>query len=154
MNKARLRVLQAQDEAVEGMVEEARQRLSQIASSPEYIDIMTSLMLQSFFRFFESSSQLEVNVRVRQSDLPVAREALTKAEAAFQTETGQALTAILDANRFLEESTYGGLVASTMNGRVELSNTLASRLDLVVEAMLPVVRTELFGPSETRRFFD
>lgn len=159
INKARLKVLQAQDGAIEEIMEEARKRLASVPSASNYVSILSALMVQSFYRFMDSGEttegQLSISVQVRKEDLVVAQRALEQAQSAFRQSTGKSLkSATIDETNWLHESSLGGIIASSMNGRIVLENTLASRLGLAAEALLPVVRTELFGASETRRFFD
>jgi V-type H+-transporting ATPase subunit E len=159
INKARLKVLQAQDGAIEEIMDEARARLASVPSATDYVSILSALMLQSFYRFMDGGESAEgllsISVRVRQGDLAVAQRALEQAQSAFRQSTGKSLrSATIDEANWLQESSLGGIIASSMNGRIVLENTLASRLGLVGDALLPVLRTELFGASETRRFFD
>lgn len=156
MNKSRLRVLQAQDQAIDGILEEAKQRLTAIPSSNDYQQFMSALILQAFYRFMDGTNteQLSVVLQVRQADLSLAKAALDQALEQFKVATGSALkSAKIDEAHFLDESVLGGIVATAMNGRIRLENTLATRLTLATEALLPVVRSELFGASEIRKFY-
>lgn len=38
--------------------------------------------------------------------------------------------------------------------RLQVPNTLESRLDLIAEQLVPEIRTALFGPNENRKFTD
>lgn len=157
INKSRLKVLQAQDSSIEEIMEEAKRRLSSIPTSSSYTSTLSALMLQSFFRFMDGSEldNLSISVRVRKEDLAMAQKALEQAQTEFRQSTGRSLkSASIDESNWLHESSLGGIVASSMNGRIILENTLASRLELAAEALLPVIRSELFGASETRKFFD
>ena len=48
----------------------------------------------------------------------------------------------------------GGAVLSAHNGRIMVSNTLDSRLEIAFSNNLPLIREMLFGVSETRAFRD
>lgn len=157
INKSRLKVLQAQDSAIEDIMEEVKKRLASIPSASTYTSFLTALMLQSFYRFMDAgeSDSLSISLRIRKEDLSMAQKALEQAQADFRQSTGKSVkSASIDEVNWLQAPCLGGIVASSMNGRIILENTLASRLELASEALLPVIRSELFGASETRRFFD
>jgi len=168
VNRARLRVLQAQDQAVEEIVGGARERLQEVPSTngPEYEALLVQLMLQAFYRFMDGSqpktgaSSPSIVLQVREADMAAAKNALPKALSLFhsttsntKTNTTATLSVRLDEQSYLDPSDLGGLIAIGQGGRIRLSNTLTSRLGLAVEGLLPVMRAELFGPSSTRRFF-
>ncbi len=158
MNKARLRVLQAQDEQVEEIVEEAKRRLSSVPSSSEYPEMVEKLIIQSIYRFMDGSdsdNKMNITIQVRKQDESIAQKALKNAAESFERATKLKLSSFnVDSQNWLPDSVLGGIVASANGGRIVLSNTLESRLDLAVEALLPVMRTQLFGPSESRHFFN
>lgn len=149
-------MLQAQDQAIDSIIEEAKQRLASIPSSNNYVAFMAGVMLQAFYRFMDGTNteQLTVVLQVRKTDLAVAKTALNQALDQFKQATGSTLkSAKIQEDHFLDDSCLGGIVAEAMNGRIRLENTLTARLALATEALLPVVRTELFGASEIRKFY-
>ena len=48
----------------------------------------------------------------------------------------------------------GGVVLASNNGRIVCDNTLDRRLELAYEGLLPQVRGQMFGYSESRKFFN
>ena len=149
-------MLQAQDEAINEIVESVKERLKQVRSASSYQETLQTLMLQSFYRFMDGGDkELVIAIQVLQVDRDLAREALSGAVQSFKNATGHPIKAAIDEQNWLDpQSCLGGIVASMQKGKISVSNTLDSRLDLAIEALLPVIRTELFGPSDTRKFFD
>lgn len=51
-------------------------------------------------------------------------------------------------------SSCGGIDLLAQKGRIKVSNTLESRLDMIAKQMVPEIRTSLFGRNVNRRFTD
>ena len=49
-----------------------------------------------------------------------------------------------DANSALKDDSYGGVLLTALNGKIHCDNTMASRLNLVYEELLPSIRAILF----------
>lgn len=48
----------------------------------------------------------------------------------------------------------GGIEAFSQQGKIKVTNTLESRLDLISQQLLPEVRVALFGRNPNRKFDD
>lgn len=137
------------------MLEEAREQLAKAIQSPAtYEPLLAQLILQALFRFTDQNGEHPVALQIRQQDLAITKKALSSALSAYEEATGHRPAQVTIDEREWLQSELGGVTASTLNGRIVLQNTMEARLDLAIEAMLPAIRTELFGPSQTRRFFD
>ena len=55
---------------------------------------------------------------------------------------------------FFCSNSCGGVELSACHGRIRVSNTLESRLEMIAGQMLPETRNGLFGPNNNRKFFD
>lgn len=51
-------------------------------------------------------------------------------------------------------SSAGGVEVYNSDGKIKVSNTLESRLDLVAQQMMPEIRVALFGANANRKFLD
>jgi V-type H+-transporting ATPase subunit E len=49
-------------------------------------------------------------------------------------------------------SSSGGVIGSTLKGKIMVDNTLDERLGILEEMMLPEIRSDLFGKNENRKF--
>jgi V-type H+-transporting ATPase subunit E len=156
VNKARLRALQARDELLENIREEAKVGLSKVSSSAQYPSFLEDLILQSFCRLIDGKNFTPITIQVRQADVEVAKKALGKALEDYKKLTNgvQLDKVTIDEQRWLDANCAGGIVANTLNGRIRFNNTIEARLELATEALLPALRTNLFGASECRKFFD
>jgi V-type H+-transporting ATPase subunit E len=57
------------------------------------------------------------------------------------------VTLNMDRSKDLDEKTYGGVLLTALGGKIVCDNTMASRLNLVYEELLPSIRAILF-PEE------
>lgn len=66
----------------------------------------------------------------------------------------QEIQITVDQNEFLPTSATGGIMLYNEAGNIIIDNTLEQRLKLLEETCLPQIRTVVFGPSESRTFFN
>lgn len=60
----------------------------------------------------------------------------------------------IDLERFLPSQICGGVEVYNDNGKIKVSNTLESRLELTAQQMMPEIRVNLFGANPNRKFTD
>ncbi|KAJ3216691.1 V-ATPase V1 sector subunit E [Dinochytrium kinnereticum] len=150
VNKNRLRLLQARQQVMEELFAEARSLLSTISSDPtKYHALLKDLLLQSFYQLMDDN----VAVQCRKQDVPAVQKAIEEAKAVYTKTLGSPIKAEIDNSAFLPDSSGGGVIVSATGGRIRVSNTLESRLDILGDAMLPDIRILLFGVSPTRGFY-
>uniref|UniRef100_A0A8C2HRE5 V-type proton ATPase subunit E 1-like n=1 Tax=Cyprinus carpio TaxID=7962 RepID=A0A8C2HRE5_CYPCA len=134
MNQARLKVLKARDDMVKDLLNEAQQRLADIAKNPnEYSTLLEGLVLQGFYQLLER----KVIIRCRKEDV-----------AMVQVKVDIPITYTLSFVR------KGGVEVYNADGKIKGSNTLESRLDLLSQQMMPEIRVQLFGANPNRKFMD
>jgi len=161
LNQSRLRVLKAKEEGVQRLLTEAHKRLSSVTQNPEaYKKILKELLLQSLLKLNET----KLKVVCRKEDVTVVNQVMTTAIAEFKVKTGLSVELDLEKSTHLPpgpqsgslegEFCSGGLVLATPDGRIMCSNTLDSRLKLSFDALLPEIRTILYGASLTRKHKD
>ncbi|KAJ3195783.1 V-ATPase V1 sector subunit E [Irineochytrium annulatum] len=152
VNKNRLRVLQARQQVLDDLLQDARSRLTQISSDPtKYQKLLTDLLLQTFYQLMEQN----VHVQCRKKDVEVVQSAIGEAKKTFESKLKNAsVTAVVDKESFLPDASAGGVIVSAFDGRIRIANTLEARVELLAEAMLPDIRILLFGPSTQRTFYN
>lgn len=151
MNQARLKVLKARQDHINIMLEEAQAKLTQLSRNPtDYKRVLEGLMQQCLFQLLEDN----VTIRCKQQDLGLVREVAGRAVQAYKQATGKEVKLTIDQENFLPADISGGVEALAQRGKIKISNTLESRLDLLSNQMLPELRTTLFGPNPSRKFFD
>ncbi|XP_037538710.1 V-type proton ATPase subunit E 1a [Nematolebias whitei] len=150
-NQGRLKVLKARDDMVMDLLNEACQRLSEIAKDPNrYSKLMEGLVLQGFYKLLES----QVTIRCRQQDVEMVQAAVNKNIPIYQEAVKIKITVKIDPDRFLPSNICGGIEMYNDNGKIKVSNTLESRLELMAQQMMPEIRMTLFGANPNRKFQD
>uniref|UniRef100_T1HGE0 V-type proton ATPase subunit E n=3 Tax=Triatominae TaxID=70999 RepID=T1HGE0_RHOPR len=151
LNQARLKVLKKREDHVRSVLDEARRRLVKSVSNVSlYRDIMEKLILQALYQLLEN----EVTVRAREADQELVNDIFPSILVKYKETTGKNLTLRLDTENFLPAETCGGVELTSTGGRIKISNTLESRLDLIAQQLVPQVRNALFGKNENRKFLD
>ncbi|RVE56645.1 hypothetical protein OJAV_G00223350 [Oryzias javanicus] len=146
MNQARLKVLKARDDMISDMLNEARQRLTNIAKDPSSLFLLT----QGFYQLLEP----KVTIRCRKQDVQLVQASIQKNIPIYKAAVKNNLEVRIDQENFLSPDVSGGIEIYNANGKIKVSNTLESRLDLMAQQMMPEIRVALFGANPNRKFLD
>lgn len=151
LNAARLRVLKAREDHVGSVLEEAKRRLAEITKDrTKYKVLIESLIAQGLLEILE----LHVLLRCRQADVEIVEEVMESCTGSYKAKTGKEVHLKVDKESFLPANTCGGIDLIAQKGRIKISNTLETRLDMLARQMIPEIRTSLFGRNQNRRFTD
>uniref|UniRef100_A0A8C7KYK0 ATPase H+ transporting V1 subunit E1b n=1 Tax=Oncorhynchus kisutch TaxID=8019 RepID=A0A8C7KYK0_ONCKI len=133
------------------MLSEARQRLANVAKDPaRYPALMDGLVLQGFYQLLET----KVTIRCRKQDLQVLQAAIQKTIPSYKAAVKNNIEVRIDQDNFLSPDISGGIEIYNADGKIKVSNTLESRLDLMAQQMMPEIRVALFGQNQNRKFLD
>ncbi|KAK6462585.1 vacuolar ATP synthase subunit E [Scheffersomyces coipomensis] len=150
-NKTRLRILSTKEEVLNEIFDEVKNELKNVTTDKsKYLPVLVGLIEEGVLALLED----KVSIRVRQSDLELAKEASIEAAKNFESKSKFAVDIAIDDENFLSSDIAGGVVVINGTGKIEVDNTLEERLKILAEEALPAIRLELFGPSLTRKFFD
>lgn len=150
-NKTRLRVLLEKEKVLNELFEEAEKGLVKLtANKGEYKPILEGLIEEALYALLED----EVTLKVRESDVSLAKEAAETAAKKFEEKAKFAVKVSVSDLDYLSSELAGGVVAVNKTGKIEVNNTLEERLKILSQEALPGVRLELFGPSPSRKFFE
>jgi len=151
LNAARLKVLKSREDHVSTVLEEGKRRLGEIIKdSGKYKRLLNALMTQGLLQLLEQN----VLIRCRQADLALVEEVLGQSKSQYTEKTGKEVNLKLDQETFLSANNCGGIDLLAQKGKIKISNTLESRLDMIARQMVPEIRTSLFGRNVNRRFTD
>ncbi|TDH09122.1 hypothetical protein EPR50_G00083440 [Perca flavescens] len=151
LNQARLKVLRARDDMITDLLNEARQRLAEIAKDPaSYSTLLEGLVLQGFYQLLEP----KVTIRCRQQDVEMVQAAVNKISPIYKDAVKRNIVVKIDPERFLPSGICGGVEVYNDNGKIKVSNTLENRLELMAQQMMPEIRENLFGANPNRKFTD
>mmetsp|Transcript_30584 Transcript_30584/g.76040 ORF Transcript_30584/g.76040 Transcript_30584/m.76040 type:complete len:229 (-) Transcript_30584:210-896(-) len=148
LNKMRLKVLAARDEAIQAMVGESRASLTSMSSSPQYKQLITGLIV-SGIKKLETSAAV---VRCRKSDESVVKSAMADAESVtpglkLTLDTFTSLPPAPGADNKDGASCVGGVHVISMDGKIICNNSLDDRLKVAFERNGPEIRTMIFGAN-------
>lgn len=150
-NKMRLKVLNARDESLLKILDETKEQLSKKISNDKkfYTDILYNLIMESTLRLLEP----KVDLRLKKKDVELVEPVIGKLQSEYEEKAKRPIELVI-SNDFLNDELIGGVIVSDASNKIELDNTLDERLQLLNEEALPAIRLELFGVTETRKFFD
>ena len=144
-NAARIKVLIARDQMMEELLNQSRMKLGEVAKSPQYKQLMAGLIAQGAKKLQDS----KCIVRCRKQDESVCKEAI-----ALASQRVPGLQPTLDSGESLPpapeiskegKSCVGGVLVISSNGKTTCDNTLDARVRNTFEALMPGIRTEIFG---------
>eukprot|EP00250_Pteridium_aquilinum_P029909 c40318_g1_i1 orf=222-911(+) len=152
LNASRLKVLQAQDDLVQGMRESAEKHLTSLSHhAHNYKKLLNDLIVQGLLRLKEPS----VLLRCRECDVDLVFEVLEDAKNEYLEKANAEQVHIhVDNLKFLPPAhdpkrpgnfCNGGVVLASKDGRIVCENTLDARLGVVFKQKLPEIRRRLFG---------
>ncbi|XP_075015643.1 V-type proton ATPase subunit E 1 isoform X2 [Calonectris borealis] len=107
-------------------------------------------LIAGFYQLLEP----RIVVRCRKQDLPMVKTAVQKSIPIYKNATKRDVDVHIDQDNFLPEEIAGGVEIYNSDGKIKVSNTLESRLDLVAQQMMPEIRVALFGANANRKFLD
>ncbi|XP_009471866.1 PREDICTED: V-type proton ATPase subunit E 1 isoform X3 [Nipponia nippon] len=107
-------------------------------------------LIAGFYQLLEP----RIVVRCRKQDLPMVKIAVQKSVPIYKNATKRDVDVHIDQDNFLPEEISGGVEIYNSDGKIKVSNTLESRLDLVAQQMMPEIRVALFGANANRKFLD
>lgn len=143
--------MKLRDDLLQKLLAEAGSKCAVVARGTNYPQLLQKLIVQGLIKIEEN----EVVVYCRGEDVGTVEEVLPSAVQEYvdimKKESGVTLSPKVTVNsergHDLAASTYGGIMLTAVGGKIVLDNTLASRLTLVYEELLPSIRAILF-PDE------
>lgn len=149
-NQARLKVLKAREEHIRNVLDEAQKKLIATTNNEgEYQKVLEKLIAQGLFQLLEK----DISVRCRQQDVRIVENCIAAAVAEYQKATGNSVNVTVDREVHLQGA-CGGVELLANKGKIKVTNTLDSRLELISRQLLPSVRVALFGRNPNRKFDD
>jgi len=150
-NQGRLKCLKAREDHLRNVLDEARRNLAKIsADTNRYPPILKGLIMQGLLQLLEN----EVLLRCRKQDQELVEKLLPVCLNELKQVWKGACNVTIDEEHYLSHDSAGGVEMGTRNGKIRVSSTLESRLDLIAGQIVPQIRTALFGSNPNRKFFD
>lgn len=126
---------QAREDHIGAVLDEARSNLSRISGdAARYPAILKGLVMQGLLQLLEK----EVVLRCREKDLRLVEQLLPECLDGLQKEWGSTTKVVLDKQNFLPSESAGGVELSARAGKIKVSSTLESRLELIANQVIRV----------------
>jgi len=151
IGECRVKKMRIRDELLQTLLSEAGAKCAVVARGQNYPQLLQKLIVQGLIKIEEN----EVTVYCRGEDVKMVEKVLPAAikeyveiiERESTVKLTPAVTLNADRSKDLNDSTYGGVMLTAIGGKIVCDNTMASRLNLVYEELLPSIRAILF-PEE------
>jgi len=151
LNHSRLQLLKTQDDHIQKILDDARSKLGEVAKDKaRYKQILQGLLTQCLYQLLEPTAQ----IRCRREDLELVKDIKDSCLKEYREKTKKDCDLQIDSNNYLPDSCSGGLELLAKGGKIKVTNTLESRLDLMSRQMLPEIRDTLFGANPVRKHFE
>ncbi|XP_077259970.1 V-type proton ATPase subunit Vha26 [Temnothorax americanus] len=151
LNQARLKALKVREDHVRNVLDDARKRLGEVTqNSARYREILQLLIIQGLYQLTEAN----ITLRVRQVDVPLVESLIDGIQQRYKQKTKKDIILKIDTDNFLSPESCGGVELLAARGRIKISNTLETRLELIAQQLVPEIRSALFGRNTNRKFND
>jgi V-type H+-transporting ATPase subunit E len=148
IGECRVKKMKLRDDLLQNLLAEAGAKCAVVARGGNYPQLVQKLIVQGLIKIEE----VEVVVFCRAEDMATVKQVLSAAVKEYveiiQRESGVKLvpkvTINEDKSKDLPEKSYGGVRLTVRKGKIVCDNTMASRLGLVYEELLPAIRAILF----------
>lgn len=151
IGECRVKKMKLRDDLLNTLIAEAGAKCAVVARGSNYPQLLQKLIVQALIKIEEN----DVTVYCRTEDLAIVTKVLPAAIDEYvqimMRESTVKLSPIVTLNperaHDLADTTYGGIMLTADSGKIVCDNTMASRLGLVYEELLPSIRAILF-PEE------
>jgi len=151
IGECRVKKMKIRDDLLQTLLSEAASKCSVVARGQNYPQLLQKLIVQGLIKIEEN----EVLVFCRAEDILTVKKVLPGAVKEYveimKRESGVTLTPKVtlseDKATCLGNDSHGGILLTALNGKIKCDNTMASRLNLVYNELLPSIRAILF-PEE------
>mmetsp|Transcript_30818 Transcript_30818/g.35945 ORF Transcript_30818/g.35945 Transcript_30818/m.35945 type:complete len:221 (-) Transcript_30818:1983-2645(-) len=148
IGECNVKKMKLRDDLLQQLVSEAGQKCAMVTRGQNYPQLLQKLIVQGLIKIEEN----DVIVYVRKDDVSVVKKVLGAAVAEYveimARESGITLkpnvTVNTDSSKELPESSFGGVILTACHGKIVCDNTMAARLELVYDELLPSIRAILF----------
>ncbi|OCF30489.1 V-type H+-transporting ATPase subunit E [Kwoniella heveanensis BCC8398] len=147
INNSRIKILRSRNDHLEAIFDEANKQVKELSEGDKYKEAIENLILEVLLKLLSE----KVTLAHRPRDADVVKKATSAAQKRYKELSGRETQVEYDQS--LPDDSAGGVIGSSMAGRIKVDNTLGARLTILEEKMLPELRHDLFGPNENRKFY-
>mmetsp|Transcript_21247 Transcript_21247/g.25281 ORF Transcript_21247/g.25281 Transcript_21247/m.25281 type:complete len:221 (-) Transcript_21247:202-864(-) len=148
VGECNVKKMRIRDDLLNSLLHDGGLKCAKVAQGQNYSQLMQKLIVQALIKIEE----MDVTVYCREVDNHIVEGILKAAVAEYveimERESGVVLQPKVELNakpeKFLPDSTYGGVMLTAIEGKIVCDNTMSARLGLVYSELLPSIRAILF----------
>lgn len=152
VGECNVKKMKSRDELLQQLLAEAGQKCTMVARGTNYPQLLQKLIVQGLIKIEE----MDVIVHCREEDVATTNSVLKAAVNEYveimERESGIKLSPNVTLNKDpaknVPASSFGGVTLTALNGKIVCDNTMAARLELVYEELLPSIRAILFPEDD------
>ncbi|KAK8861469.1 hypothetical protein IAR55_002289 [Kwoniella newhampshirensis] len=147
INTSRIKILRSRNDHLEAIFDEASKQVKALSTGGSYAEAVENLILEILLMLLAPG----ITLAHRPKDDDLVKKAAEGAQKRYTELSGRESKIEFDGS--LPDDSAGGVIGSTMGGRIKVDNTLGERLKILQDKMLPELRHDLFGANENRKFY-
>ncbi|CCW69313.1 unnamed protein product [Phytomonas sp. Hart1] len=141
----RMRVMEERAKIMETLYENTRKKVETIVANPStYRPLLVNIVRQSILAI-----QTDAIIQCRKEDETEIHQMLNDLMNWYQIKTGSSISIKINEEYLNTDDAWGGVVVSSVDGRIRCNNTLSYRATMSFEEQLPTIRFYLFNPEAT-----
>jgi len=148
IGECRVKKMKVRDGLLQTLLSESGAKCAVVARGQNYPQLLQKLIVQGLIKIEEN----EVTVFCRGEDVATVSKVLPEAVKEYveiiKREAGVTMKPLVkvneDRSNDLGEDTHGGVLLTALETKIKCDNTMAARLHLVYEELLPAIRAILF----------
>lgn len=152
IGECKVKKMKVRDDLLNNLVSEAGQKCAMVTRGTNYPQLLQKLIVQGLIKIEETT----VTIYCRGEDMATVKSILPAAVDEYveiiEKESGIKLAPKVSINtnesKNLPDSSFGGVTLTAINGKIVCDNTMATRLELVYEELLPSIRAIIFPEEE------
>lgn len=152
IGECKVKKMKVRDDLLNNLISEAGQKCAMVTRGTNYPQLLQKLIVQGLIKIEETT----VTIYCRGEDMATVKSILPAAVDEYveiiEKESGIKLAPKVSINtnesKNLPDSCFGGVTLTAINGKIVCDNTMATRLELVYEELLPSIRAIIFPEEE------
>jgi len=152
IGECKVKKMKVRDDLLNNLISEAGQKCAMVTRGTNYPQLLQKLIVQGLIKIEETT----VTIYCRGEDMATVKSILPAAVDEYveiiEKESGIKLAPKVSINtnesKNLPDSSFGGVTLTAINGKIVCDNTMATRLELVYEELLPSIRAIIFPEEE------
>ncbi|WWC87759.1 uncharacterized protein L201_002651 [Kwoniella dendrophila CBS 6074] len=147
INNSRIKVLRSRNDHLESIFDDANKQVKDLSEGDRYKQGIENLILEVLLKLLSPN----ITITHRPKDKELIEKSSKTALKKYKDISGRETK--IEFEDKLSNDSSGGIIGSSLKGKIKVDNTLEERLKILEQKMLPELRHDLFGVNENRKFY-